>query len=247
MNSNLQNQNGPKTPSPNNHSNKLLVILISTCSLLAIVGIFILYILKKPYPTNNKHDNAPTNLSMSVSSCNNSKIYSSVQEAIKEPAVACILDLTGKNLSVLPQEILLMKNLRIIYLTSNNLTEFPKELLTLTNLEKIYLSNNKIKVVPKGIQQLAKLSTLNLTDNHIASLPPEIGRLENLSKLFLGSNELNSIPQNLASVPLETLDLSGNLFSEGEVRKIKDMFPNTQVYISTRQPSPTPKLSSSKK
>jgi hypothetical protein len=98
------------------------------------------------------------------------KEYTSLEEALKEPANVYRLDLSH-----------------------NGLTEFPMEILRLINLQTLNLSNNGIEILPADIVKLHKLQYLNLSTNGIKKLPAEIASLRHLKKLDLSQNQfLNS-------------------------------------------------------
>lgn len=79
------------------------------------------------------------------------------------------LDLSGKGISIVPQEI-----------------------YQLTDLEVLDLSNNKIAIIDSKISNLTKLSFLNISNNQILSLPQSIANLSNLEVFNASGNPLGS-------------------------------------------------------
>ncbi|HHQ4645068.1 TPA: leucine-rich repeat-containing protein kinase family protein [Aeromonas veronii] len=157
-----------------------------------------------------------------------------------------VLDLTGNQLSTLPDELAGFGKLRIICCSENRFTELPEVLgrcpaLTMVGFKANRIATVSAKALPAGLRWLI------LTDNAIEQLPDELGQCDALQKLMLAGNRLRELPASLAncrklellriaanrierfpewllSLPrLSWLAYSGNPFSEGaEARAIDD-------------------------
>ncbi|MEH8117567.1 leucine-rich repeat-containing protein kinase family protein [Aeromonas allosaccharophila] len=157
-----------------------------------------------------------------------------------------VLDLTGNQLSTLPDELAGFGKLRIIFCSENRFTELPEVLgrcpaLTMVGFKANQIVTVSAKALPAGLRWLI------LTDNAIEQLPDELGQCDALQKLMLAGNRLRELPASLAncrklellriaanrierfpewllSLPrLSWLAYSGNPFSEGaEARAIDD-------------------------
>ncbi|AYV37566.1 leucine-rich repeat-containing protein kinase family protein [Aeromonas veronii] len=157
-----------------------------------------------------------------------------------------VLDLTGNQLSTLPDELAGFSKLRIIFCSENRFTELPEVLgrcpaLTMVGFKANRIATISAKALPAGLRWLI------LTDNAIEQLPDELGQCDALQKLMLAGNRLRELPASLAncrnlellriaanrierfpewllSLPrLSWLAYSGNPFSEGaEARAIDD-------------------------
>ncbi|MFB2713482.1 leucine-rich repeat-containing protein kinase family protein [Aeromonas veronii] len=157
-----------------------------------------------------------------------------------------VLDLTGNQLSTLPDELAGFGKLRIIFCSENRFTELPEVLgrcpaLTMVGFKANRIATVSAKALPAGLRWLI------LTDNAIEQLPDELGQCDALQKLMLAGNRLRELPASLAncrklellriaanrierfpewliSLPrLSWLAYSGNPFSEGaEARAIYD-------------------------
>ncbi|QTL93772.1 leucine-rich repeat-containing protein kinase family protein [Aeromonas jandaei] len=157
-----------------------------------------------------------------------------------------VLDLTGNQLSTLPDELAGFGKLRIIFCSENRFTELPEVLgrcpaLTMVGFKANRIATVSAKALPVGLRWLI------LTDNAIERLPDELGQCDALQKLMLAGNRLRELPASLAncrklellriaanrierfpewllSLPrLAWLAYSGNPFSEGaEARAISD-------------------------
>ncbi|TNI80541.1 leucine-rich repeat-containing protein kinase family protein [Aeromonas sobria] len=156
-----------------------------------------------------------------------------------------VLDLTGNQLSVLPDELAGFSKLRIIFCSENRFTELPEVLGRCPALTMVGFKANQIATVSaKSLP--ARLRWLILTDNAVEQLPDELGQCDALQKLMLAGNRLRELPASLAncrnlellriaanrierfpewllSLPrLAWLAYSGNLFSEGEEARAID-------------------------
>ncbi|MGL6413967.1 leucine-rich repeat-containing protein kinase family protein [Aeromonas veronii] len=157
-----------------------------------------------------------------------------------------VLDLTGNQLSALPDELAGFGKLRIIFCSENRFTELPEVLgrcpaLTMVGFKANQIDTVSAKALPAGLRWLI------LTDNAVEQLPDELGQCDALQKLMLAGNRLRELPASLAncrnlellriaanrierfpewllSLPrLSWLAYSGNPFSEGEeARAIND-------------------------
>ncbi|WP_033137275.1 leucine-rich repeat-containing protein kinase family protein [Aeromonas finlandensis] len=157
-----------------------------------------------------------------------------------------VLDLTGNQLSALPDELAGFGKLRIIFCSENRFTELPEVLgrcpaLTMVGFKANQIATVSARALPAGLRWLI------LTDNAVAQLPDELGQCDALQKLMLAGNRLRELPASLAncrrlellriaanrierfpdwllSLPrLSWLAYSGNPFSEGaEARAIDD-------------------------
>jgi Leucine-rich repeat (LRR) protein/GTPase SAR1 family protein len=120
------------------------------------------------------------------------------------------LDLSYKNLSKLPPEILELTSLQELNLSGNRLTALPPEISQLTNLQELNLNRNQLTALPPEISQLTNLQSLRLDGNQLTVLPPEFARLTNLQTLWLDNNRLTVLPPEIFQLTnLEMLTLNG--------------------------------------
>ena len=100
---------------------------------------------------------------------------------------------------------------------------------TITNLD---LSKNKLKKLPASMVKLKNLTYLRLNSNKLSSLPDWIGNLTNLIQLSVSNNKLSSLPESIGNLKsLRILDLGENFILSSERKKIKEMFPDIDVYF----------------
>jgi len=124
------------------------------------------------------------------------------------------LDLDNAELTELPAEIGLFRNLRSLGLMNNRLTRLPAEIGQLTELKVLILIGNTLTNLPHEIGRLINLEELELGSNHFTFFPNEIGSLTNLKSLNFPYNQLRSMPNSLAQFPhLRSLNLTTNQFT----------------------------------
>ena len=125
-----------------------------------------------------------------------------------------ILDLSGNQLSELPQELTQLTNLRIIFASNNLFTHLPDVLGSLPKLEMVGFKTNQIKTVSEESLP-AQLRWLILTDNAIEVLPNSLGERPRLQKLALAGNQLRALPESMEKLSnLELVRLSANQLTE---------------------------------
>ncbi|MGF1756239.1 leucine-rich repeat-containing serine/threonine-protein kinase, partial [Vibrio makurazakiensis] len=125
-----------------------------------------------------------------------------------------ILDLSGNQLTNLPNEISQLKNLKIFFASYNPFTHLPSALGKCPKLEMVGFKSNQIKEVSEESLP-AQLRWLILTDNQIEVLPSSLGERPRLQKLALAGNQIRSLPTSMSQlVNLELIRLSANQLTE---------------------------------
>ena len=121
-----------------------------------------------------------------------------------------VLDLSGNQLSELPDVLAECRKLRIIFCSENNFTRLPEVLGRCPALTMVGFKANRIREVPAAALP-ANLRWLVLTDNQIETLPDVLGQCHRLQKLMLAGNRLESLPSTLANCQhLELVRLAAN-------------------------------------
>ncbi|HDZ8929596.1 TPA: leucine-rich repeat domain-containing protein, partial [Aeromonas dhakensis] len=121
-----------------------------------------------------------------------------------------VLDLTGNQLSRLPDELAEFSKLRIIFCSENRFTELPEVLGRCPALTMVGFKTNRIATVPAASLP-AGLRWLILTDNAVEQLPDELGQCGALQKLMLSGNRLRELPVTLANCQrLELVRIAAN-------------------------------------
>lgn len=107
------------------------------------------------------------------------------------------MDVSDNNISVLPFEICLLKNLVTLRASQNRLESIDslKEIKELVKLEELILDHNRLKSVNPQIGFMQSLKTLDLSHNQLTSCPKQIGWLDKcLRKLILNNNQIKMLP-----------------------------------------------------
>ena len=165
------------------------------------------------------------------------KEYNSIEEALKNPEKVYRLNLSNQKVQVpkdawskfvnleflsfkndhleeIPQEISLLKKLKVLDLSGNDFTTLPKSFSELYNLEELFLNDEKkfnLNANIDIISFLPRLKILHLENDSLNRLPKSIFKLNHLEKLFLNSNSFSEIPDELRSLNhLQYLDMKDN-------------------------------------
>jgi leucine-rich repeat protein SHOC2 len=139
------------------------------------------------------------------------------------------LNISGNQLTTLPESIGSLIHLTILDLDENRFTKLPDSICNLSKLNILNLDDNQLIELPKNIGNLSKLNTLYIRYNQLAILPDSIGDLTNLTVLYLNENNLTKIPTSIGSLhKLTTLDIEGNLLSNlgilNSLDKLRDVY-----------------------
>jgi internalin A len=121
------------------------------------------------------------------------------------------LDLSGKQIADLPEEIGQLTNLTSLDLSFNHLMALPESIVQLTNLTSLNLRSNPLTVLSESIVQSTNLTSLDLSLNQLTALSESIVQLTNLTSLDLSLNKLTTLPESIVQLTnLTSLDLSSN-------------------------------------
>ncbi|GLV34256.1 scribble [Carabus blaptoides fortunei] len=117
-----------------------------------------------------------------------------------------IHDLANRNLCSLPDYVLKMTNLKMLFLEGNELTALPPELFTcLDKLVWLDVRNNKLTGIPETVMNHRCLQTILLQENQIEKLPIELGFLPKLKVLHLSGNPILYPPKTILEQGLPTI------------------------------------------
>jgi len=178
-------------------------------------------------------------LSCSTQAQKKDKLYTSIEQALAEPAKATMLSLKGQNLKTLPASIEKLSNIEVLDLSYNSFTTVPSEIFKLPKLKILYLNNNALASLPdlsalkgltilrldvnpftnpvaelKKVAVLSNLSTLNFSANKLSVFPEELLKLSNLSDLDLGYGTIKTLPAGIDKLKnLKRLVLTKNLIT----------------------------------
>ncbi|KAJ2909502.1 hypothetical protein GGI21_001818 [Coemansia aciculifera] len=115
------------------------------------------------------------------------------------------LDISGNQISALPEEISHLHSLRELYASRNALVTLPITIGSLRNLEVLDISENHIVSLDVSVSRLENLRMLNISDNRLTMLPPYLGLLaQTLRILLVDGNPFDKAQRDLV-VPILTV------------------------------------------
>jgi hypothetical protein len=124
-----------------------------------------------------------------------------------------ILDLTGNQLSNLPDDLTRFKQLRILFCSSNQFKHLPEVLGACENLSMIGFKANQIAHIAEHAIPTMHLRWFIVTDNQLERLPDSLGDCAKLQKLMLAGNRLSRLPERMQQCKsLELLRIAANRF-----------------------------------
>lgn len=124
-----------------------------------------------------------------------------------------ILNLSGNQLSNLPDDLTRLKKLKIIFCSDNQFTHLPEVLGEFEQLSMVGFKANNIKHCPSAAIS-NQLRWLILTDNALEKVPENLGNCQQMQKLMLAGNQLRTLPESLLGCEnLELLRISANKFT----------------------------------
>lgn len=120
------------------------------------------------------------------------------------------LNLSGNQLSELPDDLHRLKHLKVLFCSDNLFTRLPEALGRCEQLFFVGFKACRIsEVSPRALPP--SLRSLVLTDNRIESLPQALGQCQYLQKLMMAGNRLHSLPESLAACRrLELVRIAAN-------------------------------------
>lgn len=120
------------------------------------------------------------------------------------------LDLSGNQLTRLPDGLAALPRLRVLFASGNPLAEWPGVLGDCPELSQVGLRRCSLRQV-SGTALPRNLRWLTLTENHLKVLPDALGDCVHLEKLMLAGNQLDTLPDRLAGLPrLALIRLAAN-------------------------------------
>lgn len=129
------------------------------------------------------------------------------------------------------QENTLPSTTKPLNMSGQNLTSVPNYVFQLKSITELNLSNNKLTgALPAEVGQLKELRILNLSNNQFTGIPAEVGRLSQLEILDVSNNKITGLPLEIGNLKnLKTLNLKGNNFSVQDLDQIRKNIPNATI------------------
>ena len=141
---------------------------------------------------------------------------------------------------------------------NTQLQELPEEICLLRRLKVLNLNGCALKKLPESIGYLQQLEELWLTGNRLSSLPRSISGLQQLRKLGLAENEFKLVPRSVLMLnrkQLTCLQLDGNPFLQAVPSEIAHFSQLSRFHVdgcprlalSTRQATALERILSASK
>nr|POE52091.1 leucine-rich repeat-containing protein sog2 [Quercus suber] len=131
------------------------------------------------------------------------RVTASSAEALPpESQTGATLDLSHKNISTLPIEIIaLMKDkVERLALSHNPQITLPTQIVQCDRLRYLNLRWNQLKLFPEAVLQLSALEILDISKNRITSIPEDIKNMTSLKFLAVARNRITRLPLALGEM-----------------------------------------------
>lgn len=120
------------------------------------------------------------------------------------------LNLSGNQLSKLPEDLSCFTQLRVLFFAQNKFDHIPPQLGKLPNLYMLSFKNNFLRFIDEAALS-PSIAWLILTDNELSVIPRSIGRLKHLRKCMLAGNKITHLPDEMMDCrELELLRIAAN-------------------------------------
>ncbi len=159
--------------------------------------------------------------------------FRTIERALQDPEHVYRLDLSGKKLKIVPEEIRRFKNLNALDLGNNKFRVLPEWLGELVYLQEFRASHNKLIEIPAFVCKLKHLKRLDMSRNAITGMPACMGKLKELVSLDLWDNDLTDFPDGIDGMgSLRFFDLRNIQFELPEMERIQELLPRAKIFFS---------------
>ena len=111
------------------------------------------------------------------------RVYKSLKE-VSDPLEVYHLQLRGKRLKAVPDEVFAMSNLRVLDLRGNRIATLPDSIAQLEHLERLDMSRNPLMGLPAAMAGMTGLKELVLWSTYVTDLPPEFAQMDGVLELL---------------------------------------------------------------
>ncbi len=105
------------------------------------------------------------------------------------------LDLSRNQLTVLPESLGNLGNLRKLNVSHNRLAVLPESLGNLGNLRELKVFRNRLRDLPESLSNLNNLKVFDASNNQLEYLSESLGNLNNLEVFRISNNRLEDLPE----------------------------------------------------
>ncbi|KAF2158603.1 hypothetical protein M409DRAFT_61496 [Zasmidium cellare ATCC 36951] len=133
-------------------------------------------------------------------------------EVPRESQTGSTLDLSHKNISSLPVEVIILIKDKVerLAVSHNPRISLPVEIYQCDRLRYLNLRWNKLRQFPDAVLSLPKLEILDISKNAIEAIPEDIKRMINLKFLAVARNQIKRLPLALGEMNLVKLKFDEN-------------------------------------
>ena len=135
-------------------------------------------------------------------------------EQLKDLPLLTELQILYSEKTALPDNISLLKRLKVLDLNGNKINELPEGLAGMTALEFINLHNNPyidLDNAAKVLSKLANLKKVKISGCKLIDLGEQLAKLNQIEALDLSHNSIESLPTNMETMlKLKVIDLAKN-------------------------------------
>jgi len=161
------------------------------------------------------------------------RTYRSLERAMQDPLAVHRLELTGKKLKEVPEEVRHFRNLNALDLSGNRIRTLPDWLGELAHIQEFRAARNKLSGEASVVCKWKHLKRLDMSRNALTGLPPCMGQLKELVSIDLWDNNLGDFPDEIAGMEaLRFFDLRAIQFDQPEMDRIQDLLPRAKIWFS---------------
>lgn len=159
-------------------------------------------------------------------------VYTSVEEAMKNPEDVFILRLKVKR-GEIPPQIYDLPYLHILEMKRGKIIGLPEDFKRLENLISVDLTRNELESFPPVLLEMPQLEVLRMGKNPINRVPEEITSMTGLQVLDLWSTQVQQLPVIIGEMQsLREVDLRMIEISQAEQDYLSELMPEVQFYFS---------------
>ncbi len=135
-----------------------------------------------------------------------------------------------KRLSILPEELKLFTQIKILDLSKNKLEKLPAFITNFSQLEDLNIEKNKFIHFPIIIYQLSSLRYLRMGANSFERIPTGIDNLTKLEYLDLYDCPIKSLPESMVNLKnIRKIDFTGIRFSPSFQKSWINKMPEVEL------------------
>ncbi|XP_044746231.1 leucine-rich repeat protein 1 [Coccinella septempunctata] len=149
-----------------------------------------------------------------------------------------VLNISDNNISTIPEEFSLMKNLKVLDISKNHFHQSSsRDWRWLSGnlcdtLVSLNMASNKLKFLTVYIIKLRNLHSLDVSDNQLKEIPNGIGCLRKLKSLRVHSNFLDRLPGSIKCLRLVDLNVSNNRFESSDQESFVNQIPISKTILA---------------